>query len=200
VANVPPQGGRKHPHQEFIQVDTTNILFICGGAFVGLEKIIESRVGRSGMGFGADIRARNERLVGDLLAAGQPEDLLKFGLIPEFVGRLPVVASLHDLDEPALVRILLEPKNAILKQYQKYFELEKVRLKFTDDAVTAVAREALKRGTGARGLRAILEDVMLDVMYELPSIPDLTECVITRDAILGRERPILVSERKAESA
>ena len=200
VANVPPQGGRKHPHQEFIQVDTTNILFICGGAFVGLEKIIESRVGRSGMGFGADIRARNERLVGDLLAAGQPEDLLKFGLIPEFVGRLPVVASLHDLDEPALVRILLEPKNAILKQYQKYFELEKVRLKFTDDAVTAVAREALKRGTGARGLRAILEDVMLDVMYELPSIPDLTECVITRDAIIGRERPILVSERKAESA
>ena len=200
VANVPPQGGRKHPHQEFIQVDTTNILFICGGAFVGLEKIIESRVGRSGMGFGADIRARNERLVGDLLAAGQPEDLLKFGLIPEFVGRLPVVASLHDLDEPALVRILLEPKNAILKQYQKYFELEKVRLKFTDDAVTAVAREALKRGTGARGLRAVLEDVMLDIMYELPSIPDLTECVITRDAIIGRERPILVSERKAESA
>src|SRR2546426_1899664 len=193
VANVPPQGGRKHPHQEFIQVDTTNILFICGGAFIGLEKIIENRVGRSGMGFGADIRARHERLVGDLLAAGQPEDLLKFGLIPEFVGRLPVVASLHDLDEPALVRILLEPKNAILKQYQKYFELEKVRLKFTDDAVTAVAREALKRGTGARGLRAILEDVMLDVMYELPSIPDLTECVITRDAILGRERPILVS-------
>ena len=200
VANVPPQGGRKHPHQEFIQVDTTNILFLCGGAFVGLEKIIESRVGKSGMGFGADIKAKRERLVGDFLAAVQPEDLLKFGLIPEFVGRLPVVATLHDLDEGALVRILVEPKNAILKQYQKYFELEKVRLKFTDDAVTAVAREALKRGTGARGLRAILEDVMLDVMYELPSIPDLTECVVTRDAILGRERPLLVSERKAETA
>ena len=200
VANVPPQGGRKHPHQEFIQVDTTNILFLCGGAFVGLEKIIESRVGKSGMGFGADIKAKRERLIGDFLAAVQPEDLLKFGLIPEFVGRLPVVATLHDLDEGALVRILVEPKNAILKQYQKYFELEKVRLKFTDDAVTAVAREALKRGTGARGLRAILEDVMLDVMYELPSIPDLTECVVTRDAILGRERPLLVSERKAETA
>ena len=200
VANVPPQGGRKHPHQEFIQVDTTNILFLCGGAFVGLEKIIESRVGKSGMGFGADIKAKRERLVGDFLAAVQPEDLLKFGLIPEFVGRLPVVATLHDLNEAALVRILREPKNAILKQYQKYFELEKVRLKFTDDAVTAVAREALKRGTGARGLRAILEDVMLDVMYELPSIPDLTECVVTRDAILGRERPLLVSERKAETA
>jgi len=200
VANVPPQGGRKHPHQEFIQVDTTNILFLCGGAFVGLEKIIESRVGKSGMGFGADIKAKRERLVGDFLAAVQPEDLLKFGLIPEFVGRLPVVATLHDLDEGALVRILVEPKNAILKQYQKYFELEKVRLKFTDDAVTAVAREALKRGTGARGLRAILEDVMLDVMYELPSIPDLTECVVTRDVILGRERPLLVSERKAETA
>ncbi len=200
VANVPPQGGRKHPHQEFIQVDTTNILFLCGGAFVGLDRIIESRVGRSGMGFGADIKAKSERQVGDLLAAVQPEDLLKFGLIPEFVGRLPVVATLYDLDEGALVRILLEPKNAILKQYQKYFELEKVRLKFTDDAVVAVARGALKRGTGARGLRAILEDVMLDVMYELPSIPNLTECVITRDVILGQERPILVSERKAESA
>jgi ATP-dependent Clp protease ATP-binding subunit ClpX len=157
-------------------------------------------VGRSGMGFAADIKPRHERHVGDLLAAGQPEDLLKFGLIPEFVGRLPVVATLHDLEESALVRILREPKNAILKQYQKYFDLEKVRLKFTDDAVTAVAREAHKRGTGARGLRAILEDVMLDIMYELPSIPHLTECVITRDAILGRERPILVSERKAESA
>jgi ATP-dependent Clp protease ATP-binding subunit ClpX len=200
VANVPPQGGRKHPHQEFIQVDTTNILFVCGGAFVGLDKIIESRVGRSGMGFAADVRAKHEKNVGDLLALAQPEDLLKFGLIPEFVGRLPVVATLYDLDESALVRILREPKNAILKQYQRYFELEKVRLTFTDDAAVAIAREALKRGTGARGLRAILEDVMLDVMYELPSIPDLSECVVTRDVILGLERPILVSERKAESA
>ena len=200
VANVPPQGGRKHPHQEFIQVDTTNILFICGGAFVGLDKIIEGRVGKSGMGFGAEIRAKADRLLGDVLAQVQPEDLLKFGLIPEFVGRLPVVATLHDLDEAALVRILTEPKNAIIKQYQKYFELEKVRLKITDEATVAIAREALKRGTGARGLRAILEDVMLDVMYDLPSIPSLIECVITRDAILGAERPILVTERKAESA
>jgi len=200
VANVPPQGGRKHPHQEFIQVDTTNILFVCGGAFVGLDKLIEHRVGKSGMGFGADVRGREDRRIGDLLAMIQPEDLLKFGLIPEFVGRLPVVATLHDLDEGALIRILREPKNAILKQYQRYFELEKVRLQFTEDATVAIAREALKRGTGARGLRAILEDVMLDVMYDLPSIPGLTECVITREVILGRERPILVSERKAESA
>jgi ATP-dependent Clp protease ATP-binding subunit ClpX len=200
VANVPPQGGRKHPHQEFIQVDTTNILFVCGGAFVGLDKIIEGRVGKSGMGFAADVRSKAERQLGDVLAQVQPEDLLKFGLIPEFVGRLPVVATLHDLDEAALVRILIEPKNAILKQYQKYFELEKVRLKFTEEATAAIAGEALKRGTGARGLRAILEDVMLDVMYELPSIPGLTECVITRDVILGRERPILVTERKAETA
>src|SRR5437899_762168 len=150
VANVPPQGGRKHPHQEFIQVDTSNVLFLCGGAFVGLDKIIENRVGRSGMGFGAEIKSREERRIGDLLAMIQPEDLLKYGLIPEFVGRLPVIATLHDLDDQALVRILREPKNAIIKQYQKYFDLEKVRLKFTDDAVPAIAREALKRGTGAR--------------------------------------------------
>jgi ATP-dependent Clp protease ATP-binding subunit ClpX len=200
IANVPPQGGRKHPHQEFIQVDTSSVLFICGGAFVGLDKIIESRVGRSGMGFGAEIKSREERRVGDLLAMIQPEDLLKYGLIPEFVGRLPVIATLHDLDEPALVRILREPKNAIIKQYQKYFDLEKVRLKFTDDAVAAIAKEALKRGTGARGLRAILEEVMLEIMYELPSIQGLKECVITREVILNRERPILVSEAKEQTA
>jgi ATP-dependent Clp protease ATP-binding subunit ClpX len=200
VANVPPQGGRKHPHQEFIQVDTTNILFVCGGAFVGLDRIIESRIGKSGMGFGADVKTRDERKIGNLLAMAQPEDLLKFGLIPEFVGRLPVVATLHDLNEAALVRILKEPKNAILKQYQKYFELEKVRLKFTDDAAVAIAREALKRGTGARGLRAILEDVMLDVMYELPSIQGLIECVISREVIMGSERPVLISEQRKESA
>jgi len=200
VANVPPQGGRKHPHQEFIQVDTSNVLFLCGGAFVGLEKIIESRVGRSGMGFGADIKSREERRVGDLLAMIQPEDLLKYGLIPEFVGRLPIIATLHDLDEPALVRILREPKNAIVKQYQKYFDLEKVRLKFTEDAVAAIAKEALKRGTGARGLRAILEEVMLEIMYELPSIQGLKECIITREVILNRERPLLVSEAQEQSA
>src|SRR5213596_732099 len=185
VANVPPQGGRKHPHQEFIQVDTSNVLFLCGGAFVG---------------FGAEIKSREERRIGELLAMIQPEDLLKYGLIPEFVGRLPVIATLHDLDDQALVRILREPKNAIIKQYQKYFDLEKVRLKFTDDAVAAIAREALKRGTGARGLRAILEEVMLEIMYDLPSIQGLKECVITREVILNRERPILVSEAKEQSA
>src|SRR5216110_672501 len=200
VANVPPQGGRKHPHQEFIQVDTSNVLFLCGGAFVGLEKIIEARVGRSGMGFGAEIKRREERRVGDLLTMIQPEDLLKYGLIPEFVGRLPVIATLHDLDEAALVRILREPKNAIIKQYQKYFDLEKVRLKFTDDAVAAISREALKRGTGARGLRAILEEVMLEIMYELPSIQGLKECIITREVILNHERPLLVSEAQEQSA
>jgi len=200
VANVPPQGGRKHPHQEFIQVDTSNVLFLCGGAFVGLDKIIESRVGRSGMGFGAEIKSREERRIGELLAMIQPEDLLKYGLIPEFVGRLPVIATLHDLDDQALTRILREPKNAIIKQYQKYFDLEKVRLKFTDDAVAAIAREALKRGTGARGLRAILEEVMLEIMYDLPSIQGLKECVITREVILNRERPILVTEAKEQTA
>jgi len=197
---VPPQGGRKHPHQEFIQVDTTNVLFICGGAFVGIDKIVESRVGKSGMGFGAEVKSREDRRVGELLAMVQPEDLLKFGMIPEFVGRLPVVATLHDLDEPALVRILREPKNAVIKQYQKYFELERVRLKFTDDAVAAIAREAIKRGTGARGLRAVLEEVMLEVMYDLPSIPELKECIITREVILSRERPILIQEQKEQSA
>ncbi len=200
VANVPPQGGRKHPHQEFIQVDTSNVLFICGGAFVGLDKNIESRVGRSGMGFGAEIKSRDERRIGDLLSLIQPEDLLKYGLIPEFVGRLPVIATLHDLDDQALVRILKEPKNAIIKQYQKYFDLEKVRLKFTDDAVASIAREALKRGTGARGLRAILEEVMLEIMYDLPSIQGLKECIITREVIMSHERPVLITEAKEQTA
>jgi len=200
VANVPPQGGRKHPHQEFIQVDTTNVLFICGGAFVGLDKSIEARVGRSGMGFGAEIKSRDDRRLGELLAMVQPEDLLRYGLIPEFVGRLPVVATLHDLDEGALIRILREPKNAIIKQYQKYFDLEKVRLKFTDDAVAAIAREAIKCGTGARGLRTILEEVMLEIMYDLPSMEGLKECLITREVIVNRERPILVTEPREQSA
>jgi ATP-dependent Clp protease ATP-binding subunit ClpX len=200
IANVPPQGGRKHPHQEFIQVDTTNVLFLCGGAFVGLERSIENRIGRGGMGFGAEIKTREERRVGDLLELAQPEDLLRYGLIPEFVGRLPVVATLHDLDEAALIRILKEPKNAIIKQYQKYFDLEKVRLKFTDDAVAAIARQAIRCGTGARGLRAILEEVMLDIMYELPSIQGLKECLITREVIVNRDRPILITEPKEQSA
>jgi len=200
IANVPPQGGRKHPHQEFIQVDTTNVLFLCGGAFVGLERSIENRIGRGGMGFGAEIKTREERRVGDLLELAQPEDLLRYGLIPEFVGRLPVVATLHDLDEPALIRILREPKNAIIKQYQKYFDLEKVRLRFTDDAVAAIARQAVRCGTGARGLRAILEEVMLDIMYELPSTQGLKECLITREVIINRDRPILITEPKEQSA
>ena len=178
----------------------TTVPFIGGGALVGVEKLVVGRVGKTGMGFGAEIKSREDRRVGDLLALIQPEDLLKYGLIPEFVGRLPVVATLHDLDEAALVRILREPKNAIVKQYQKYFELEKVRLKFTDDAVAAVAREAMKRGTGARGLRAVLEEVMLEVMYELPSLPGLKECIITREVILNKDRPILISEPKEQSA
>src|SRR5512144_2127111 len=191
VANVPPQGGRKHPHQEFIQVDTTNVLFICGGAFVGVDKIVEGRVGRTGIGFGAEIKSREDRRVGDLLALIQPEDLLKYGLIPEFVGRLPVVATLHDLDEGALVRILREPKNAIIKQYQKYFDLEKVRLEFTEDGLEAVAELALKRGTGARGLRAVLEESMLDLMYEIPSRLEVVGCTITREVVEKKAEPIL---------
>src|ERR1700704_3812068 len=192
VANVPPQGGRKHPHQEFIQVDTSNVLFVCGGAFVGLDKIIETRVRRSGMGFGAEIKSREDRRIGDLLTMIQPEDLLKYGLIPEFVGRLPVVATLPDLDEPALVEILTRPKNALLKQYQRLFDMEKVRLKFTDDAVAAIAREAMKRGTGARGLRAVLEEVMLEVMYELPSLEGVEKVVISKEVVEGTARPLYI--------
>ena len=178
TASVPPQGGRKHPHQEFIQIDTTNILFICGGAFAGIEKIIESRAGRKGVGFGADIRRADEKDLGDLLTGVLPEDLLKFGLIPEFIGRLPVIGAVSNLDQEALVRILIEPKNALVKQYQKFFEFEDVELEFTDDALEAVADQALLRGTGARGLRAILEEVLLNVMYDLPSRTDVEKCVI----------------------
>ncbi|MHB8483911.1 MAG: ATP-dependent Clp protease ATP-binding subunit ClpX, partial [Nitrospiria bacterium] len=170
IANVPPQGGRKHPHQEFIQVNTSNILFICAGAFVGLDNIIEQRRNKKLMGFGADIKGKNERKVGELLANVQPEDLLKYGLIPEFVGRLPVIATLIDLDEAALIRILTEPKNSLLKQYEKLFSFEKVKLRFTESAISAVSRKALLQKTGARGLRAILEEVMLDLMYDLPSL------------------------------
>ncbi len=200
VANVPPQGGRKHPQQEYVQVDTTNILFLCGGAFVGLEKIIEGRVEQKQMGFGAKVQGRRERKVGQILAAVQPEDLLRYGLIPELVGRLPVVASLHELDVAALIRILREPKNAILKQYQKFFEFEGVKLTLTDDAVLAVAEEAVKRDTGARGLRAILEDIMLDIMYEIPSETGITECLVNREVVAERSRPILLYKKKAESA
>src|ERR1700716_961474 len=193
TASVPPQGGRKHPHQEFIQIDTTNILFICGGAFAGIDKIIESRVGNHGVGFGADIRKAEEKDLGTILATVLPEDLLKFGLIPEFVGRLPVIGAVHSLDKDALIRILVEPKNALLKQYQKFFQFDDVDLVFTDDALDSVGDEALKRGTGARGLRAILEEVLLEVMYDLPSRSDIAQCVIHRSVVLDRVTPTLVS-------
>src|ERR671911_526169 len=192
VANVPPQGGRKHPHQEFIQIDTTNILFLCGGAFAGLEKLIESRVGRSGVGFTADVQRYDEKDLGVLLEQVQPEDLLKFGLIPEFVGRLPVIGAVSSLDHEALIRILNEPKNALVKQYRKIFEFEDVELEFTDDALEAIADQALLRGTGARGLRAILEEVLLNLMYELPSRSDVGKCVVDRAVVLERVNPTLV--------
>src|SRR2546428_241452 len=195
VANVPPQGGRKHPHQEFIQVNTSNILFICGGAFVGLEQIIEQRLNRKAMGFGAEVRGRSEVRLGELFAKVQPEDFLKYGLIPEFVGRLPVVATLDELDERVLIRILTEPRNALTKQYEKLLSFEKVKLKFTEGALGAIARKAFLQKTGARGLRAILEDVMLDVMYDAPSQKQIKEVLITEDAILGKHPPIRIFEQ-----
>ncbi len=200
VANIPPKGGRKHPQQDFIKVKTHNILFLCGGAFVGLDKIIEQRIGAKAMGFGAEIKGRSEKRLGEILAEVQPEDLLKFGFIPEFVGRLPVIATLDDLDEEALVSILREPKNALIKQYQKLFEFENVKLRFTDGALVAIARQALKRRTGARGLRSILESIMLEIMYELPSQSNIKECIVSEDTILNQEKPIVLYEKKAESA
>jgi len=192
TASVPPQGGRKHPHQEFIQIDTTNILFICGGAFAGIEKIIESRIGRKGIGFRAEIHRSGEKDLGEILKRVSPEDLLKFGLIPEFVGRLPVIGAVSNLDKEALVRILVEPKNAVVKQYQRMFELDNVELELNEEALEAVAEQALLRGTGARGLRAILEEVLLEVMYDLPSRTDIGKCVIDRAVVLDRVNPTLV--------
>ena len=201
IANVPPQGGRKHPQQEYLQVDTTNILFICGGAFVGLEKMVEARIGQKAMGFRATVQGRRERRIGETLAEVQPEDLLKYGLIPELVGRLPVVAALHELDAAALIRILVEPKNALLKQYQKFLSFEGVKLTVLEEAVQAVAQEAVRRDTGARGLRSILEDIMMDVMYEIPSLTGVAEVIIGREAIMERKRPILLyHKKKAETA
>jgi ATP-dependent Clp protease ATP-binding subunit ClpX len=200
IANVPPKGGRKHPQQEFIKIDTTNILFICGGAFVGLEGIIKSRIGVKAMGFSADIKKRGESKLGDILADVQPEDLIKYGMIPEFVGRLPVVATLDELTEDEMVRIMLEPKNALVKQYQRLFGMENVALRFTEGALRAVARQAMKRNSGARGLRSILENVMLDLMYEIPSQPEIRECVIGEEVILRNEAPLLLYEGSLESA
>ncbi len=199
TASVPPKGGRKHPQQEFLKVDTTNILFICGGAFSGLEKIISKRIGSKAMGFGAEVRSLKEEDLGQLLGKIQPTDLLKYGLIPEFVGRIPVIATLNELDEQALIQILREPKNALMKQYQRLFEMEKVHLKFTDGALIAVAKEALRRKTGARGLRSILENAMLEVMYDIPSQDRVKEVVLNEDVITKGVRPIVLYD-VAESA
>ena len=192
VASVPPQGGRKHPQQEFLQVDTTNILFICGGAFAGLEKIIAQRNKGSGIGFGADVKDPDARGAGELFMELEPEDLLKFGLIPEFVGRLPVIATLTDLDEAALVTILTEPKNALVKQYQRLFEIEGVKLTFATDALSAIAKRAIKRKTGARGLRSIMEDILLDTMFELPGMDGVEEVVVNEEAVKSGAKPLLI--------
>jgi ATP-dependent Clp protease ATP-binding subunit ClpX len=192
VASVPPQGGRKHPHQEFIQIDTTNILFICGGAFDGIDKIIQNRTGKQSIGFGAEIQSRVSQDVGEILKDILPEDLLKYGLIPEFVGRLPIIVTLHTLDEEALINILKEPKNALVKQYQKLFDMDGVILEFEEEALRVIAQKAIERKTGARGLRAILEDIMLNVMYEIPSRDDIDKCIITKDTILNHNDPILI--------
>ncbi|HET9553996.1 MAG TPA: ATP-dependent Clp protease ATP-binding subunit ClpX, partial [Anaeromyxobacteraceae bacterium] len=200
VANVPPKGGRKHPQQEFLQVDTTNILFICGGAFCGLEAIVERRVGGRSLGFGTDVTSRTEKNIGELLALVEPDDLLKFGMIPEFVGRLPVVTSLEELDEAALIDILTKPKNALVKQYRRLLEMDGVNLKFTDGALRAIARAAQKNKAGARGLRAILEQAMLDIMYDVPSRRNVAEIVISEEVIDKGEPPLVVMQKEAESA
>ncbi|KAJ56076.1 Clp protease ATP-binding protein [Actibacterium mucosum KCTC 23349] len=200
VASVPPQGGRKHPQQEFLQVDTTNILFICGGAFAGLEKIIAQRGKGSAIGFGADVKENDTRGVGEMFNELEPEDLLKFGLIPEFVGRLPVIATLQDLDEDALVTILTAPKNALVKQYQRLFDLEDTQLTFTDDALSAIAKRAIERKTGARGLRSIMEDILLDTMFDLPGMDDVTEVVVNEEAVAADNKPLMIYADKAEEA
>jgi ATP-dependent Clp protease ATP-binding subunit ClpX len=200
VANVPPKGGRKHPQQDFLQIDTGNILFICGGAFVGLDEVIERRIGERTLGFGADIPSRKDKKIGELLERIEPEDLLRAGLIPEFIGRLPVIATLHELNEEALVDILTKPKNALVKQYQKLFEMDGVKLKFAQGALHAVARQALKRNAGARGLRAIMEKSMLDIMYEVPSQTDIREVAVSEEVIVSGEKPLIVYEKEEEKA
>ncbi len=198
VASVPPQGGRKHPHQEFLSIDTTNILFICGGAFAGLEKIIGRRIGKNAVGFGADIRSRRDAVVSELLADVMPEDLLSYGLIPEFIGRLPVISAVHQLQREDLVQILVEPKNALVKQYQRFFGYDSIELVFTDDALWSISDRALERETGARGLRSIIENALLDVMFELPSRKDVSKCVITKETIEKGLKPTLVTSAGAE--
>ena len=200
VANVPPKGGRKHPQQDFLQIDTTNILFICGGAFVGLDHIIQRRIGQNTLGFGADIKSKKEFKLGDVLSQVQPEDLLKFGLIPEFIGRLPVIATLHELNEDALIDILTKPRNSLVKQYQRLLDMDGVKLKFTKGALTAVARLALDRNSGARGLRAILETAMLDIMYDVPSRAGVKEVVVSEDVIVKHDAPLIVYAKEAELA
>lgn len=197
VANVPPQGGRKHPHQEFIQIDTSHILFICGGAFNGLDKVVEERIGKKVIGFGGEIKGKKEKKIGEILKEVIPDDLLKYGLIPEFVGRIPVVASLDALEAEDLIAILTEPKNALIKQYQKFFDLEEVALRFTDDALQAIAENAMKHETGARGLRSVLENIMLDVMYELPSADGIKECLVTKEVIDGGQEPIITLHKES---
>lgn len=195
LANVPPQGGRKHPHQEFIQLDTSNILFISGGAFVGLEKIIEERVNKKNLGFGAKIESKEEKDISMILSQVQPDDLIKFGLIPELVGRLPIVTSIHDLDEKDLIRILKEPSNSIIKQYQKVFEMDAINLKFTEEAVNLIAKKGMELKTGARGLRKIIEDIMLDIQFDLPELENVQECIITDEVILKKENPVLLYKK-----
>ena len=200
IANVPPKGGRKHPQQDFLQVDTTNILFICGGAFNGVEDIIEKRLGHSSMGFMGNVISKKERKVGKILNEIQPEDLLKYGLIPELIGRLPVIATLGELSEEALIQIMVEPKNALVKQYQTMFSFENVKLRFTKGALAAISQQATKRKTGARGLRSIMEDIMLDVMFDIPSQSNIKECIINEEVVLKRESPLLMYEKEIKSA
>jgi ATP-dependent Clp protease ATP-binding subunit ClpX len=200
VASIPPKGGRKHPQQEYVRIDTSNILFICGGAFVGLDGVIKKRTGTKSIGFGAKVVGETKKKMGEILAMVQPEDLLRFGLIPEFVGRLPVIATMNELDESDLIRILREPKNALTKQYEKLFEYDQIRLRFTEGALTAIAKEAVKRKSGARGLRSVMEEAMLEVMFELPSQENVRECVISEQVILNGDYPVVLYENEKKSA
>ncbi|MEA1966791.1 MAG: ATP-dependent Clp protease ATP-binding subunit ClpX [Thermodesulfobacteriota bacterium] len=200
TASIPPKGGRKHPQQDFVKVDTSNILFICGGTFTGLEKVVERRITNKSMGFGAELKKKTDKNIGELLGQLKPEDLIKFGLIPEFLGRLPVLASLGELNESSLIKILSEPKNALVKQYQRLFEYEGINLRFTDKALLAMAKEGVNRKAGARGLRAIMEETMLDIMYEIPSIANVRECVVGEEVVLKQEKPILLFEQSKKQA